>query len=213
MNELLQMILHTDDALLFLVSENVIKAYAVLFLIIMLETGNIFFPFLPGDGLLFSAGVIAAGSDLNILVLLPLLMIAATTGNLLNYATGSLLGTQLRKSKNRFVGKSLKALDRTELYYLKHGDRAIVIGRFFPIIRTFIPFFAGMVKMPFAIFFKYTLVGAVLWITIFLLLGYFLGEIEWVKNNYGLIFLSLVVLTLIPFLTTIFKRFFQKRNS
>lgn len=211
MNEIIELILHTDDALLALVSENVNKAYLILFLIIMLETGIILFPFLPGDGLLFSAGVIAASSDLNIVILYVLLMIAAISGNLLNYFIGNLFGTGLRQSKNRFIRKSLiRPLEKTETYYLKHGDRAIVIGRFFPVIRTFIPFFAGVVKMPFNLFFKYTVVGAFLWITTFLLLGYFLGEIPWVKNNYGLIFLMLITLTLLPFLATLFRRIFTK---
>ncbi len=206
MNEIIELIIHTDDLLLSLVSDNVIKAYIVLFLIIMLETGIILFPFLPGDGLLFSAGVIAAATNLNILVLLPLLIVAAITGNTLNYFIGNLLGTGLRQSGNRYVKKCLKPLERTEVYYLKHGNRAIVIGRFFPIIRTFIPFLAGVVKMPFQLFFKYTVIGAVLWITLFLLLGYFLGEIPWVKNNYGLLFLCLIAITLLPFIITLIKR-------
>lgn len=213
MNEILELILHTDDALLSLVSENVNKAYLVLFLIIMLETGIILFPFLPGDGLLFSAGVIAATTNLNIFVLWPLLMLAAITGNLLNYFIGNMLGTGLRQSRNRFIQKSLKPLERTEMYYLKHGNKALVIGRFFPVIRTFIPFFAGVVKMPFKLFFNYTVLGALLWITLFLFLGYFLGGLAWVKNNYGLIFLCLIIITLLPFLITLIRRLFVGKKS
>lgn len=213
MNEIIELILHTDDALLSLVSENVNKAYLILFLIIMLETGIILFPFLPGDGLLFSAGVIAATTNLNILVLWPLLMLAAITGNLLNYFIGNMLGTGLRQSRNRFIQKSLKPLERTEMYYLKHGNKALVIGRFFPVIRTFIPFFAGVVKMSFKLFFNYTVLGALLWITLFLFLGYFLGGIAWVKNNYGLIFLCLIIITLLPFLITLIRRLFVGKKD
>ncbi|MDP2687595.1 MAG: VTT domain-containing protein [Aequorivita sp.] len=213
MNEIIELILHTDDALLSLVSENVNKAYLVLFLIIMLETGIILFPFLPGDGLLFSAGVIAATTNLNILALWPLLLLAAITGNLLNYFIGNMLGTGLRQSRNRFIQKSLKPLERTEMYYLRHGNKALVIGRFFPVIRTFIPFFAGVVKMPFKLFFNYTVLGALLWITLFLFLGYFLGGIAWVKNNYGLIFLCLIIITFLPFLITLIRRLFVGKKS
>ena len=213
MNEIIELILHTDDALLALVSENVNKAYLVLFLIIMLETGIILFPFLPGDGLLFSAGVIAATTNLEILALWPLLLFAAITGNLLNYFIGNVLGTGLRQSRNRFIQKSLKPLERTEMYYLKHGNRALVIGRFFPVIRTFIPFFAGVVKMPFKLFFNYTVLGALLWITLFLFLGYFLGGLAWVKNNYGLIFLCLIIITLLPFLITLIRSFFVGKKG
>src|SRR5680860_1136057 len=107
MNELIDLILHTDDALLALVAENVNKAYFVLFMVIMLETGLIFFPFLPGDGLLFSAGVITATTELDVIVLLPLLIIAAITGNLINYFVGSSMGRSLRKSKISIVQKLL----------------------------------------------------------------------------------------------------------
>jgi membrane-associated protein len=211
MNELIELIIHTDEALLKLVSDNVYQAYFVLFLIIFLETGVIVFPFLPGDGLLFSTGVIAASTELDVVVLLPLLIIAAITGNLLNYITGSYLGNNLRHSPNAFVQKRLlKPLGQTEIYYHKHGNLAIVIGRFFPVIRTFIPFFAGLVKMRFALFTRYTCIGAVLWVCLFLLSGYFLGDIPWVKNNYGLIFLMLIIITLMPFVITLGRRIFTK---
>lgn len=211
MNELIELIIHTDEVLLGLVSENVYQAYFLLFLIIFLETGVIFFPFLPGDGLLFSTGVIAASTELDIYILLPLLIIAAISGNLVNYFTGNYLGTNLKHSPNTFVQKWLiKPLHKTEIYYHKHGNTAIVIGRFFPIIRTYIPFLAGLVKMRFALFVKYTFIGAILWVLLFLLSGYFLGEIPWVKNNYGLIFLLLIIITLLPFTVTLLRRIFTK---
>ncbi len=206
MNELIELILHTDDALLALVAENASKAYLVLFMIILLETGLIFFPFLPGDGLLFSAGVIAATTELEITVLLPLLILAGITGNLINYQVGASLGKELRISKNPIIQKILgKYLPKAEDYYEKHGNKAIILGRFFPIIRTYVPFVAGLVKTEKKLFLKNTIVGAILWISLFLLPGFFLGEIEWVKNNYGLIFLLLIAITLIPFLWKVFR--------
>src|SRR5680860_457001 len=206
MNELIDLILHTDDALLALVAENVNKAYFVLFLIIMLETGLIFFPFLPGDGLLFSTGVIAATTELGVTVLLPLLIIAAISGNLLNYYVGNSLGARLKTSKSSIVQKLFaKYLPTAENYYQRHGSRAVILGRFFPIIRTYIPFVAGLVKMERQLFVKNTIIGAILWISLFILAGFFLGEIHWVKNNYGLIFVFLIAITLIPFLWKLFR--------
>lgn len=212
MNDLFELILHTDDALLALVAENVNKAYFVLFLIIMLETGLIFFPFLPGDGLLFSAGVIAATTELEVTVLLPLLIIAAISGNLLNYYVGNSLGAGLRTSKSSIVQKLLaKYLPTAENYYQRHGSRAVILGRFFPIIRTYIPFVAGLVKMERQLFVKNTIIGAIMWISLFLLAGFFLGEIHWVKNNYGLIFVFLIAITLIPFLWKLFRDILLKK--
>ncbi len=212
MDKLLDLILHTDDALLALVAENVTKAYFVIFMVIMLETGLIFFPFLPGDGLLFSAGVISATTELDINVLLIILVIAAILGNLINYNVGHFLGTRLRSSNNYFVKRFLiKHLPKTVTYYKKHGNRAIILGRFFPIIRTYVPFVAGLVKMESILFLKYTTIGAVLWISSFLLAGFYLGEIVWVKNNYGLIFLMLVIITLIPFFSTVLRNLIPKK--
>lgn len=212
MNELIELILHTDDALLALVAENVNKAYFVLFLIILLETGLIFFPFLPGDGLLFSAGVIAATTKLEVTVLLPLLIVGAIIGNLLNYYVGITLGARLRTSKNSIVQKLLgKYLPVAENYYQRHGSQAVIIGRFFPIIRTYIPFVAGLAKMERKLFIKNTVIGAVLWISLFLLAGFFLGEIIWVKDNYGLIFLTLIAISLIPFLWALLRKIVFKK--
>lgn len=207
MDNLIDLIVHTDDVLLALVAENVNKAYFLLFLIIMLETGLIFFPFLPGDGLLFSAGVIAASTEMEVAVLLPLLVIAAITGNLVNFYVGSSLGGVLRTSNNAILRKFLdKYLPRAETYYQKHGNRAVIIGRFFPVIRTYIPFVAGLAKMEPKLFVNYTVIGAVLWISLFLLTGFFLGEIQWVKDNYGLVFLFLIAITLIPFLWALIRK-------
>jgi membrane-associated protein len=212
MNDLIELILHTDDALLALVAENLYKAYFVLFMIILLETGLIFFPFLPGDGLLFSAGVIASTTELDVFVLLPLLILAAIIGNLINYFVGSSIGMRLRTSKNSIVQKFLcKYLPKAENYYQKHGNQAVIIGRFFPVIRTYIPFVAGLAKMERKLFLKYTLIGAIVWISLFLFVGFLLGEIPWVKNNYGLIFLFLIAITSIPFLWTLFRTIFLKK--
>jgi len=214
MNEIFEIVLHTDDAIRIIVAENIIKAYIVLFLIFFSETGFIFFPFLPGDGLLFSAGVIAASTDLGIVILLPLLITAAILGNLSNYAAGRFFGKNLEKSKNHFVQNHLiKYIVKTRHFYDKHGEKSIIIGRFFPVIRTYIPFFAGISNFRFSSFFTFTVIGSLIWVPFFSLAGYFLGEIPWVKDNFGLIFLGLIIVTLIPFFYNAIKLGLRKLTS
>jgi len=212
MNELFEIILHTDEALTAIVADNVIKAYIILFLIIFSETGFIFFPFLPGDGLLFSAGVIAASTEMNIIILVPLLIIAAIAGNLSNYVVGRFFGKNLENSQNRMVQRHLiKYIVRTRHFYEKHGEKSIVIGRFFPVIRTYIPFFAGLSGFQLSSFSLYTIIGSLIWVPLFSFAGYFLGELPWVKDNYLLIFLGLIVVTLIPFFYSLLKLALPKK--
>lgn len=207
MNELIEIILRTDDVLLTIVGENILCAYFFLFIIILLETGLIVFPFLPGDGLLFSAGIVAASTDLNVWILLVFLIIAAILGNIINYSVGRLLGNKIKQNNNHFIEKYLIIhILRTQDFYDKHGGNALILGRFFPIIRTYIPFFAGFVKMKRNLFIKNTIIGAISWVSLFLLVGFFVGEIEWVKNNYGIIFICLILITLIPFLFLLIKK-------
>jgi membrane-associated protein len=207
MDKLIEIILHTDDALIALVADNIYKAYLLLFLIILLETGLIVFPFLPGDGLLFSAGVVAASTELNVWVLLALLIIAGTLGNFINYSVGMSMGTRLKRSNHYFIKNHImNHLPEAQHFYDRHGGRAIILGRFFPVIRTYIPFVAGIVRMEKGLFLKNTILGAVVWIVLFLMLGFFVGEIAWVKNNYGLIFIALVIITLIPLMAALIRR-------
>jgi membrane-associated protein len=213
MNEIYEILFHTNQALYTIVSENVLEAYLVLFLIIFLETGLIVFPFLPGDGLLFSAGVIAASSKLNIMLLVPILITAAIAGNYFNYAIGKIIGDRIEHSKNRFVHKYLiKPIVQTRKFYEKHGKRSIIIGRFFPVIRTYIPFLAGTVKFDYPEFGRYTVIGSVIWVPFFTLIGYFLGEIIWIQDNFELIFLGLIIVTLLPFFFTAAKLVFAKKK-
>jgi len=192
----------------------VVEAYVILFVIVFLETGTVFFPFLPGDGLLFSAGVITASTALNIVWLVPILILAAVLGNLSNYFVGSFFGKNLEKSQNRFVQKYLmKYIIQTRRFYDKHGAKSIVIGRFFPVIRTYIPFFAGLSGFKYHVFFVYTIIGSVLWVPFFSLTGYFIGENTWVKENYLVIFLGLIIVTLIPFFYSMIKLTFTKKSE
>ncbi len=212
MHELFELIIHTDDVLMQLVAENVTEAYLILFLIIFSETGAVIFPFLPGDGLLFSAGVVSASTSLNIVWLVPILILAAILGNIVNYFTGSFFGHNLEKSRNQFVQKYLmKYVIQTRHFYIKYGAKSIVVGRFFPVIRTYIPFFAGLTGFKYARFFFYTIIGSVLWVPLFTLSGYFIGRNTWVKNNFLLIFLGLIIVTLIPFFYNFFKLLFTRK--
>ncbi|MEI8112187.1 MAG: VTT domain-containing protein [Bacteroidia bacterium] len=204
---------HTNEALYAIVDENVWEAYLFLFLIIFLETGLIVFPFLPGDGLLFSAGVIAASSDMSIFLLVPILILAAILGNHFNYQIGRKIEHRIEHSKNRLVQKYLvKSVIKTRLFYQKHGKKSIIIGRFFPVIRTYIPFFAGTVDFDFKIFSKYTIIGSAIWVPFFTLSGYFLGELPWIKDNFELIFLGLIIVTLIPFFYAALKTLVFKKS-
>ncbi len=199
MEQLIELIVNTDKTLLALVAENVIEAYLILFLIIFCEVGLIFLPFLPGDGLLFAAGVIAASTEINITYLMILLIIAAITGNIFNYYFGRYFGLKLESSHNTLIQNYFrKYITPTQIFYENHGGKSIIFARFIPVIRTFIPFFAGVAGVRHKRFFFYTLIGSVLWVPTFTLTGFFAGEIEWVQNNFGLVFLLLVILTLIP---------------
>ena len=214
MNEIYEILFHTNQALYNIVSANVLEAYLVLFLIIFLETGLIVFPFLPGDGLLFSAGVIAASSKLNIMLLVPILIMAAIAGNYFNYGIGRIIGDRIEHSQNKFIKKYLiKPIVQTRIFYEKYGRRSIIIGRFFPVIRTYIPFLAGTVKFNYPEFGRDTLIGSVIWVPFFTFIGYFLGEIIWIQDNFELIFLGLIIVTLIPFFFTAAKLVFAKRKA
>ena len=214
MNGIYELLFHTNQALYAIVSENVLEAYLVLFLIIFLETGLIVFPFLPGDGLLFSAGVIAASSKLNIIALVPILILASILGNYFNYGIGKMIGEKIEHSQNRFVHKYLvKSIIQTRKFYEKYGKKSIIIGRFFPVIRTYIPFLAGTVKFDYPEFGRYTLIGSVIWVPFFTLIGYFLGGIIWIQDNFELIFLGLIIVTLIPFFFTAAKLVFAKKKA
>jgi membrane-associated protein len=209
LEQIYHILFHTNEAIFNLVSENVWEAYLVLFLIIFLETGLIVFPFLPGDGLLFSAGVIAASSDMSIWVLVPLLIFAAIIGNHFNYKIGSLIGHRIERSHRKLIQKYLvPSIVKTREFYHRHGKKSIIIGRFFPVIRTYIPFFAGTVSFDFPIFKQYTVIGSAIWVPFFTLTGYFLGEITWIKDNFEIIFLGLIIVTLIPFFYAAIKTLF-----
>ncbi|OON70474.1 DedA family protein [Hymenobacter sp. CRA2] len=202
-------VLHLDKHLLDLVNQYDTWTYAILFLIIFVETGVVVLPFLPGDSLLFAAGSLAAlnGSPLNVVLLILLLIVAAVLGDALNYHIGDWIGPRVFARDYRFLKR--EHLLRTQEFYEKHGAKTIIIARFIPIIRTFAPFIAGVGTMSYVRFLSYNLVGAVLWVTLLTGAGYFLGSIPWIQQNFGLLTIGIIVVSVLP---VIFEFIKQRRT-
>ncbi|GIV32136.1 MAG: protein DedA [Saprospiraceae bacterium] len=200
MAELIDFIIHTDQYLLDWVAQYGALIYLLLFLIIFSETGFVVTPFLPGDGLIFTVGVIASSGALNIWIAVVVMIIAAILGNTVNYHIGLYLSRRfIDVGKIRWINKHY--LDQTHDFFERHGQKAVILSRFLPVFRTFVPFVAGLSKMTRSKFINYTVWGAVLWVLIFGFLGYFFGQIEWVKKNLSLIVFIMIVVTIIPVIT------------
>src|SRR5215212_9380444 len=191
---LIDLFLHLDEHLANIINQYGVWTYAILFLIIFMETGFVVTPFLPGDSLLFAAGSLVPLSDLNIWLLLVLLIIAAITGDTVNYWIGHYLGDRAYNIK--WIKKEY--LDRTHAFFQKHGGKTIFLARFVPIVRTFAPFVAGMGKMSYSYFFSYNVFGGIVWVLLFTLLGYFFGNLEFVKKNFEFVIIAIIVISAVP---------------
>jgi membrane-associated protein len=189
-------ILHLDAHLSALVSQYGTWTYAILFLIIFCETGLVVTPFLPGDSLLFATGALAAATDLNVYILFVLLSIAAVLGDAVNYWVGRNVGMRLFDGRIRYLKPEY--LDRTHAFYEKYGGKTIVIARFVPIVRTFAPFVAGMGSMSYAKFATYNIAGGILWIGSLLFAGFLFGNIPIVKDNFGLVVIGIIIVSILP---------------
>jgi membrane-associated protein len=189
-------VLHLDVHLGALIQQYGLLVYAILFLIIFAETGLVFAPILPGDSLLFAAGAFAAIGSLDIFALFILLATAAIIGDTVNYWIGHYLGRELIRRKSRLVNKEY--LDRTKKFYDKHGGITIVIARFVPIIRTFAPFLGGLGAMKYRKFILYNIIGGIAWVSLFLFAGFFFGNIPLVKDNFSVIIIAIIVISLVP---------------
>ena len=193
----LDVILHLDVHLLKWVAEYGTWIYAILFAVIFCETGLVVTPFLPGDSLLFVAGAIAAAGEMNVHLLFALLAGAAFLGNAANYSIGRWLGHRLfRDSRSRLLNP--QHLEKAHAFYERHGGKAVVISRFLPIIRTYVPFVAGMARMRPREFLAYNAGGAVLWAGGLLYAGYFFGNIPWIRGNLTAIIVGIIVVSLAP---------------
>jgi membrane-associated protein len=183
----LNMVLHVDQTLGIWVAKYGAWVYLVLFLIVFGETGFVVLPFLPGDSLLFIAGAFGASGQIDPMLLAVLLMVAAITGNTLNYAVGRYIGPRVFSMNVRFLDRA--ALMRTHAFYEKHGGKTIVLSRFIPLVRTFAPFVAGVAEMSVARFQLFNITGAILWVGSLVAAGYFFGNIPAVKEHLNLIVL------------------------
>ena len=193
----IDIVLHLDAYLLVLTQQYGVWVYGILFLIIFCETGLVVTPFLPGDSLLFVAGALCGMGSLELGLLAPLLMVASFSGDSTNYWIGRLLGVRLVKYANsRFFNH--EHLEKTHIFYKKHGGKAILFARFLPIVRTFAPFVAGIGMMNYRQFLIFSALGSVLWIGSFTLAGYFFGNIPVIKENLTLMVLAVILISLLP---------------
>lgn len=209
---LIDFILHIDQHLLEIVNDYQTWTYLILFLIIFIETGVVVMPFLPGDSLLFAAGMLAAQpNELNVLLMIIILLIAAITGDSLNYAIGKRFGMRITKFKlfGRQVVKD-EQIEKTHSFYAKYGSKTIVIARFVPIVRTLAPFVGGIGRMNYGTFLTYNVVGAILWVVGITLAGYFLGNIPIVKDNFSKVVLLIIVVSILPIIFEFLKERFKK---
>ena len=201
---LVDFILHIGDHLQELVKNYGNWIYAILFAIVFCETGLVVLPFLPGDSMLFAAGTIAAVGDMNIFVLMGLLIVAAILGDFVNFEIGKHFGQKLFSNPNSKIFKQ-SYLQKTHDYYEKYGGRTIIIARFIPIVRTFAPFVGGMGNMNYAQFARYNIVGAVLWVVSFTTLGYFFGQLPFVKEHFSGIMIAIIVFSVVPMIVEIIR--------
>jgi len=197
-------LLALDQSVANLASQYGAWIYAILFVVIFAETGLVVFPFLPGDSILFISGTVVATAGLDVHLLFGVLVFAAIAGDSVNYAVGHFIGPRVYdKPDSRWFKRA--HLRRTQAFYDKYGGVTIIIGRFVPIIRTFAPFLAGVAGMTYRRFLSYNVIGGVMWIGLLVYAGYLFGNIPWVKHNLSLIVIGIVIVSLIPAVSTYLK--------
>ncbi|MCX6270326.1 MAG: DedA family protein [Bacteroidetes bacterium] len=204
-------VIHIDKHLFEIVSQYQTWTYLILFVIVFCETGLVVTPFLPGDSLLFAAGGIAAmeGHPLDIKIVIMTFMLAAFVGDNTNYFLGRFLGKTVYEKNYRLIRRDY--LDKTSLFYEKHGGITVIIARFMPIIRTFAPFVAGVGKMKYRKFITFSIGGSFLWTILFCLAGYFFGNITFVRNNFSIVILVLILMSLLPPVIAVIREKLKKK--
>ncbi|MFO7680295.1 MAG: DedA family protein [Chloroflexota bacterium] len=196
LQNIFEFVIHLDSHLEIIISQIGVWSYLLLFTIIFAETGLVIMPFLPGDSLLFVAGALAGKGMMNIALLFLILASAAILGDTINYWLGSWIGAKAFDGRFRFLKP--EHLERTHQFFEKHGGKAVILGRFVPVMRTFVPFVAGMGSMNYGRFISYNILGGVLWVSIFLLGGYFFGSIPFVQDNFALVIIVVIALSVMP---------------
>ena len=215
LKSIVDLFLHLDEYLSIVIQDYGTWTYAFLFVVIFIETGLVVTPFLPGDSLLFAAGTFAALGSLNIYLMWGLLFVAAVLGDTVNYWIGHKLGLAIFDTQNRWLKKVLKKeyLERTEAFYAKHGGKTIVLARFVPIVRTFAPFVAGVGTMEYGRFISYNVLGGFLWVTLFLFMGNFFGNIPFVKANFELVIIGIILVSVLPMIIEYLKARSEKKAN
>src|SRR5262247_2072648 len=204
---LIDLVLHLDRHLVEMVMRFDLWIYAILFLIIFAETGFVVTPFLPGDSLLFAVGALAAvdtSGTLTAPLASILLTIAAVLGNTVNYSVGHAIGPPAFSGRYRFL--KVEYLRETEAFFQRHGGVTVFLSRFMPIVRTFAPFVAGIGRMPYARFQAYNVIGALAWVLLFVWGGYLFGNIPLVKNNFGVVTILIVIVSLLPVAISVLRK-------
>jgi len=218
-SQIFDIFLHLDEYLGQIISQYGTLTYLLLFLVIFMETGLVVTPFLPGDSLIFAAGTFAsyalvdpttgAQPPLNIWVLWILLVAAAILGDTVNYWIGHYIGPRAFSGEVRFLKKEY--LDRTHAFFEKYGGKTIILARFVPIVRTFAPFVAGVGEMTYGRFITYNVVGAIAWVTIFLWMGYFFGNLPFVQDHFTLIVIAIILISVLPMVYEFIKARFGRK--
>jgi membrane-associated protein len=212
LQQLIDFILHIDRHLVDLCAMYGMWIYAILFLIVFCETGLVVTPFLPGDSLLFAIGSLAAIGAMHVEYAIPLLICAALTGDNTNYWIGRKIGPKVfSQEKSRFFNK--EHLNRTHRFYNRHGRITVILARFLPIIRTFAPFVAGIGRMTYRTFLLFSIIGAFLWVNLFVLIGYFFGNMPFIKQNFSIVVIALVLIPGIPALIEFVRLFLDRRKK
>lgn len=194
---LIDVMLHLDKYLNIIIQNYGTFTYAIIFIVIFCETGLVVTPFLPGDSIIFTAGALAAENILGVFTLFIVFFAAAVLGDTANYFIGKKIGNNILKSKNtRFVNK--EHIYKAHRFYEKHGPMALVLGRFVPVIRTFVPFVAGIGEMKYFKFLTHNMLGGFLWVSMFLWGGYFFGSLPFIKHNFSYVVIAIIVISLIP---------------
>ncbi|HOX96537.1 MAG TPA: DedA family protein [Candidatus Woesebacteria bacterium] len=201
---IIDLFLHVDKNLVAIISQYGTLTYGLLFFVIFMETGLVVTPFLPGDSLLFAAGALAAMGSMKIGLLFLLMVVAAILGDTVNYWIGHKIGRGVFEKGSRFFKKEY--LEEAEAFYAKHGGAAIFLGRFVPIVRTFVPFVAGVSEMSYKHFITYNIVGGLSWVTLFLMGGFLFGNIPFVKENFHYVVVLIVLISVVPILWGVIKK-------
>jgi membrane-associated protein len=213
MDNLLQLahiILHLNLYLGQFISQYGLWTFAILFIIIFCETGLVITPFLPGDSLLFACGAVIASSQLSVISLVITLILAAFMGDNCNYWIGRFLGPKVFTEHSRFFKP--RHWEMTKSFYLKYGGKAIVIARFLPLLRTFVPFFAGISQMNYPKYLAFSISSAILWVGLLTYAGYWFGNIPFVKNNFSIAIIGIIVVSLLPACFGVLRRYFFSKK-